>query len=801
MVVRVLVNQSTRAPDKLYDYLVPEEHEGKILIGSRLKVPFGAQNKELEAYVFDIRKGSRAAKLKSIISVYDRVFDENMLALIKWLRDECVCTYIDVIKTVVPAGSVNKPEEWFELCGGSDNPIAKALAENGGMCESTYLMAMFEKDISAQLRKLLEQGVIKRIWRDHTEVAERRVRMAEAAVDTDELEDVIAQLRKRRAWVQARMLEILADAQNVSVSDLVRFSEGSYAAFRALVKKGLARSFEVTVMRKPVTVPALREEKKNLTAEQKLAFDALCAAVDAGEYSQFLLHGVTGSGKTEVFLQTIDKCISMGKKAIMLVPEISLTPQMVSRFSARFGERIALLHSGLSLGERYDEWRRIRDGAADIIIGARSAIFAPCDNIGIIIMDEEHEQSYKSEMQPRYNTHDIARFRARQNGAALLLASATPRVESYYDATHGGMRLLTLKKRFNENAMPEVSVVDMRKELQSGNRSILSKQLRQEIEKNLENGEQTILFLNRRGFSTFVSCRSCGYVANCPHCSISLTYHKFSDTLRCHYCGYTIPNYTKCPSCGSGYIRYFGGGTQKVQEEIATLFPGAKTLRMDNDTTSGKNGHERILNEFVSTGADILIGTQMVAKGLDFPNVTLVGVISADTSLNVDDFRSAERTFALLEQVVGRAGRAEKLGRAVIQTYTPEHPAVVFAKQHDYLRFYGGEIGSRKALWYPPYCTMTSIGFSGRGDQITSECAKCFAKAFALHKIDTVRVMGPIRASVSKIKNKYRYQIIIKAPRGSKLTAVLAQCMEKCRANKNFDDVAIVVDQKPNTIY
>ncbi|MBQ7794237.1 MAG: primosomal protein N' [Clostridia bacterium] len=801
MVVKVIVNHSTKAPDMLYDYFVPEELEEEIKIGSRLKVPFGTGNREVEAYVFGIKTRSNAKRLKSVSAVYDRAFDENMLELIKWLRDRCVCTYCDVIKTVVPRGSVNKPEEWIELADeNADSELAKVLSSRGGECEINELLSCFETDMTSKIKTLVSEGILKRSYRDRREVKSSFVRVAYSLVEQEKLAETLKQLQNR-APVQARMIDILSTADRVSLADLVRFSDGSYAAIRALERKGLVATCDVQVMRNPVKHTE-RDEKKTLTAEQKAAFSAISAKFGQG-FGQFLLHGVTGSGKTEVFLHAIERCIETGRKAIMLVPEISLTPQMVSRFSARFGERIAVLHSGLSLGERYDEWCRIRDNKADIVIGARSAVFAPFDNIGMIIIDEEHEQSYKSEMQPRYNTHEVALFRAKQYGAVLIKASATPKLESYYDALSGKTELLEIKNRISDKGMPEVTVVDMREELARGNRSILSECLKAEIEKNLSVGEQTILFLNRRGFSTFVSCRSCGFVAQCPNCSISLTYHKFSDTLRCHYCGHTIKNYKVCPECGGSYIRYFGGGTQKVEEEIKSIFPDAKVMRMDNDTTGGKGGHERILNEFERSGADILIGTQMVAKGLDFPNVTLVGVISADTSLFADDFRASERTFDLMEQVTGRAGRAEKLGRAVIQTYSPEHPAVVLASRHNYLDFYNGEIKMRHAMNYPPFCDIISVGFAGINEALVSECAKRFARAISANDRlkGKARLIGPIRASISKIKNKYRWQLIIKTRRGTNMTEHLAEATAFCRKNKNFDDVTIVTDINPNTIF
>lgn len=802
MVVKAVVNQNGRAPDKLYDYRVPEPLEEKILIGSRLKVPFGAHNTEVEAYVFAVKQRSAAKKLKDVIEVYDRAFDENMLSLIEYIRQECVCTYMDVIKTVLPPGSINKPDEWLEITPRgefSDDEIVRRIAECGGAAEINSLLSMFETDKSVKIRKLLSDGLIKSVYRDRREVSDKQITAARLLVENEEFDAAVEALKKSRAFVQARMMEILRGAERVSLADLVRFSDGSYGAVRALVKKGFVECERVTVMR---NIPAVyaRDEKKKLNAQQAAAYERICGAMAEDKFSEFLLFGVTGSGKTEIYMQAIEKCVKEGRSAVMLVPEISLTPQATARFAARFGERIALLHSRLSPGERYDQWRRIRSGEADIVIGARSAVFAPCENIGIIIIDEEHEASYKSEMNPKYSTADAARYRAKQDGAVLVLASATPRVEDFYDAKGGRAELLQLSERIAGAELPPVEIVDMRTELERGNRTVISDRLKCEIEKNLAAGEQTILFLNRRGFSTFVSCRSCGYVAECPNCSISLTYHKFSDTLKCHYCGYSIPNYTRCPECGSEYIRYFGGGTQKVQEQVAMLFPDARIMRMDNDTTGRKNAHEQLLTEFGKGGADILIGTQMVAKGLDFENVTLVGVISADTSLFSDDFRAAERTFSLLEQVTGRAGRAQKPGRAVIQTYAPENPAITLAAAHDYEKFWSGEIKRRRAMNYPPFCDIISICFSSENEAAAGACARCFARSIAGIK-NRARVIGPIKAAVAKIQNKHRMQLIIKAPRDSKLTAYISEAVAECRKNKNFDCVAIIPDKNPNNIY
>lgn len=805
MIARVVVNSSSRAPDKFYDYLVPCEFENRIFIGSKVKVSFGSHNNIVEAYVMDIKQISRAKRLKSIIDVYDRVFDDEMSELIKWLRDECVCRYIDVIKTVVPSGTVNKPVEVLVLSASADadnNDILKTLSRLGGECEINTFHSYFDDDITRKLKQLIDNGSISTKWVDRIDIKDKTVSVAQCIVDSDEIEETVDELKKLRAYTQARMLDLLSTTEYLSLADLVQFADGSYSAIRALKSKGYIAVKDIVVSRSPVS-ETKRDEKKTLTSEQQNVFNEIKTAVLSGEYSQFLLHGVTGSGKTEVYMQSIEECINIGKRALMLVPEIALTPQTVARFTARFGKRIAVLHSGLSLGERYDEWKRIRDKEADIVIGARSAVFAPINNVGIIIIDEEHEQSYKSEMVPRYNTSDVAKFRAKQYDAVLLSASATPKIESYYKAVNSDAKLLEITKRVNEGIMPTVDIIDMRSELSKGNNSILSEKLKNEIEINLNNKEQTILFLNRRGFSTFVSCRSCGFVAECPHCSVSLTYHKYNNTLRCHYCGYTIENYTSCPSCNSKLIRYFGGGTQKVEEEVKRLFPNASTIRMDIDTIGRKEGHSKILEKFEKENIDILIGTQMVAKGLDFPNVTLVGVVAADTSLHVDDFRSSERTFSLLEQVIGRAGRAAKPGRAIIQTYSPEHQAITLAAEHSYKEFYNSEIKLRNAMWYPPFCDMITIGFQGPSEQVVRSCANTYAKA--LLKLAEVksnaRMIGPIRASVSKIKNKYRWQIILKVKNNKKILSALSESMQVCRKNKLYDAVSIVADINPNSIY
>lgn len=811
MIAKIIVDHRSKNVDRIFDYLIPEELEDRLEIGSRVLVPFSAGNREVEGFCVGFAEKSRGKKLKSIIKLANDTsgFDEDMLAVIEWMHKKYLTSYLDIIHTIVPAGTAVKSKEWIILEEKSEEKseirqnIIKILEENGGGMEYDALKERCGRDIQNQVRAMIKEGVLRKEYRQSVNVQDKKVRCIRLTVSSDEAIETAAALRIK-APVQSKMLDILASNDIISTADLQKFTNGSYNAITALVNKGMAEVFDKTVERDPYRSRVFKKtEKMTPTPEQARAINAITHSIESGDSKTYLLHGVTGSGKTEVFMQAIEYAVDMGKSAIMLVPEISLTPQMVSRFMSRFGSRIAIFHSGLSLGERHDQWKRIKDGEADIVIGARSAVFAPLKNIGIIIMDEEHSDTYKSDMSPRYHARETAIFRAKQSGAAVVLASATPSVESYYKATTGEYMLLEMNTRYNNNKMPDIYVADMRSELSRGNKSMLSGRLYKEISENLKRGEQTILFLNRRGFSTFVSCRTCGYVPQCPNCNISLTYHKFDNVLKCHYCGYSRPNYIVCPECGSKYIRYFGGGTQKVEEEIKRLFPDASTIRMDMDTTGKKQSHEKILQKFEKDKIDILIGTQMVAKGLDFENVTLVGVITADTMLHINDFRSGERTFAMLEQVSGRAGRGSKEGRAVIQTYTPEHEAVSLVKTHDYVSFYNSEIAERKLMWYPPFCKMISVQFQGSSEGLVTQAAKYFVKAVGDIKElnQKIQVLGPIPSYISKIKNKYRWQIIFKCEDDDKLGEMLMKAETECRKNKNYASVSVVIDKSPGMIY
>lgn len=809
MIAKIIVDYRAKQVDKAFDYLIPEELNGKIQIGSRVLVPFMRQNREVEGFCVGFSEKSDTDRLKSIIrSVSDTpAFDEKLLEVIEYMHKRYLSSYLDIIHTIAPAGTSLKSEEWIILKKKTSQrsekrrKIVNALENNGKEMESAALYAMFEKDIRPQISDMVLKGELERVYRQKKDVHDKTVRAVKLCVSSDEALSAAEAIYKR-APVQARMLELLAAESILSAAELIKEADGSGNAVAALYKKGFIELFDKELVRDAFLKKDIeRTMPFELNDEQAAAVSAVVRAIDSGAFSPFLLYGVTGSGKTEVFMQSIEKTVSCGRSAIVLVPEISLTPQMVSRFLARFGERVAVLHSALSLGERFDQWKRIKSGEADIVIGARSAVFAPLDNIGIIIIDEEHSDTYKSEMSPRYYAKEIAMLRARQYGAAVIMASATPGVDDFYKAKTGEYTLLELTKRYNNAPMPDIELVDMRNELARGNRSMFSAKLREEIQKNIDNGEQTILLLNRRGFSTFVSCRSCGYVAECPNCNISLTYHKYENNLQCHYCGYTIGNYKECPVCHSPYIRYFGGGTQKVEEELTKLFPLATVIRMDIDTTGRKQGHEKILERFEKEKIDILIGTQMVSKGLDFDNVTLVGVITADTMLHINDFRSAERTFSMLEQVCGRAGRGSKDGRAVIQTYNPDNTAISLVKEHDYNAFYEYEIRERKRMWYPPFSKIISVLFVGASDTVVSQTARFFVKSMGSFANEKVQLLGPIPAALSKIKNKYRWQLLIKCNDDDKLNSCLKRAVKLCGGHDLYKNVSVIIDKNPNSVY
>ena len=779
MIARVALISRSHIIDRVFDYKVPAELEAAARPGMRVLVPFGPYNNPTEGLITALADSSGYSSLKSLKSVIGSgpACTEEQLRLCLWMRERYICSFYSAFRLIAPPGMKLVIKEWITLnesaaygakLSGFQKKVVSAVRENGGIIEFRHLE---EKAASSGLRRCLsalaDKGIISISENAGDSVRELTVRKARLLVPADEAYMAADFLRNNRAKVQSEMLLTLTDSGPMSTAELISLSGGNYTSLAALKDKGYIELYNEKKFREVYDADRYTASKEyEPTAEQKPIIEYIDGLLSGGRHEKVLIRGVTGSGKTEVFLQTIRRCIELKKKAIMLVPEISLTPQMVERFVSRFGSRVAVMHSGLGYGERFDQWNKIRSGEVDVVVGARSAVFAPLPDIGMIILDEEHETSYKSEIAPRYHAREIAAFRAEQCGAPLILASATPSVDSFYKARETGeYKLFEMNSRYTSNPLPNVRIVDMRSEIfEYHNMSPISIRLENEIRRNLDAREKTILFLNRRGFNTFVSCRECGHVMECKNCSIPLTYHKYNDTLMCHYCGYSINNTTVCPECGSKHVKFFGTGTQKIETELNRLFPEARILRMDRDTTSQKGSHERILSSFKSGAADILLGTQMVTKGLDFSDVTLVGVLAADSSLGVDDFRANERTFSLLTQVCGRAGRGDVPGRAVIQTYQPKNSTIGFAKDHNYTEFYKNEIKFRKRLIYPPFCDIINIMITGEdNERVTAalELVHGFIKVNGSRE-NIIFLSEPMPAPIGRIKGSYRRRLIIK---------------------------------------
>lgn len=812
MIAEVIVSKTAREVDKCFDYTIGALKAEGIGVGAHVLVPFGKNNMLTEGFVLRVKEKSSGKNLKEIHSLAsaEPLFDEKGVELIEYIRKSTLCTYIEALHLLIPTGAGVRLETWVRLTEGADvsalkgkqKAVAEELLNSGGELELTHLLTCFETNVRSVVTALEEKGIVTLVQTEGSGVKEKTVRFARLCVETENLYAAEEGL-KTRAPLQYRMLQVLKYNESVAVCDLVAMTSASYNAVNALKNKGYIEFFDKVIRRTEVP-DGRKDTPPEMTAEQKNVYESVTEAIDAGRAQEFLLRGVTGSGKTEVYMRLIERVIARGRGAIVLVPEIALTPLMTGRFTRRFGDAVAILHSGLSLGERYDEWKRIRTGEVQVVVGARSAIFAPLDDIGIVILDEEHESAYKSESAPRYHARDIAKFRAFQHGAVALYASATPLIESYYKAKNGEYILLEMPSRYNQGELPCVDIVDMREELKAGNRSMFSALLREEMEYNRTHGEQTILFLNRRGFSTFVSCRECGFVAQCPHCNISLTYHRYTDKLTCHYCGYTQDNYKTCPSCESKYIRFFGVGTQKVEEALCEEFEGIRVVRMDADTTSTKAAHQKLLDKFETEKCDVLLGTQMVSKGLDFHTVTLVGVLAADTALHIDDYRSSERTFNLITQVAGRAGRGDLRGRAIVQTYSPEHYAIVYAKDHDYLGFYAEELAFRRAMWYPPFCEIVTVLVSGTNENLVRRHIASLAKLLRARTEENacgrISVLGPVPSGIAKIKDKFRYRIVIKCEAADKLDAVLREMLTVHQQDKNRQILNLIIDKNPNSL-
>lgn len=743
MVAEVIINSTAKRLNRTFDYNIPKELEELIFIGSKVLVPFGRFKNLEEAHVVGIKKTSQF-EVKDIEKVETGLTDKQ-INLANWMAKRYFCNVSECIKLMQTPGTRTKN-------------ISKRVQDK--KINVVYLKKNFE---------------------------EINIDVGSGKIKSDK---------------QIRILNFVNDNEGCTVSDIETFTDCSRAIVNTLIKNEYLELVKTKVDRNPLNNKKMSSTKKlKLTGEQEKAFNKVCNVINNNKYEQFLLYGVTGSGKTEVYLQLIDEVIKQHRTAILLVPEISLTPQMLDRFISRFGkEQIAVLHSKLSIGERHDEWERIRQDKAKIVIGARSAIFAPIKDLGIIIIDEEHDSSYKSEASPKYNAKEIARKIAQDKNIPLLLGSATPDLTTFYNYNNGKITLLELTKRANQSSLPKVEIVDLKQELANGNRSMLSSSLYQAIEQNLKNKLQTILFLNRRGYSTFIMCRNCGYTVKCKYCNISMTYHSYENKLKCHYCGYEEKLVKNCPECGSDKIRYFGTGTQKLEQEIHKQFPQAKTIRMDVDTVTKKNSHEEILNKFKNEDIDILIGTQMVVKGHHFPKVTLVGVIAADSSLNIDDYRATERTFQILTQVAGRAGREKLPGRVIIQSYNPENFSIQDAQRQDYDKFYETEMLLRKQLKYPPFCDIIIIGFNSIDENEIKKVSN-LAYEFAKQNLNNeeFKIFKPMPSPIDKIQNKFRWRIIIKGNMNENANMVLNSLLKNLY-DRDFKNTKIAIDVNPNNM-
>lgn len=812
--VRVAVDQATIGYDKLYTYLWPQDL-GTPVPGVRVLVPFGGGNRRRQGLVVEVAEPEDLTRVKPVHSRLDEepLLSPELLALARFLQERTFCPLFDAVRAMVPTGlymqlrpvlrtAQDIPPEVLETLTPNERQVIAFVSKcPEGADRATLLRRLGLDEDAPALRHLLEVGALTCTQDAFRRTGDATVRMVRLTQPEGEETSPSPKLTDR----QQSVYRLLQDVGAASLREISYFTGVGPAVINALVKKGLAYTYDAEVLRAPY---ADAEEAPPLTPrplsdEQQRAFDTLLPLLESRGPAAALLYGVTGSGKTAVYMQLIDRVIADGRQAIVLVPEISLTPQMMGLFLQRYGRRVAVLHSGLAIGERMDEWKRIRRGDAQIVVGTRSAVFAPCDRLGLIVMDEEQEHTYKSESSPRFHARDAARFRCARQGALLLLASATPSVESFYAAESGRYTLVQLKSRYGDVALPEVEVADMRQD--PGADTAIGSVLHAAMRQCLDDGRQVILLLNRRGFNTNVSCRSCGQPIVCPSCSISMTYHRANGRLMCHYCGHSQPAPRVCPQCGSDKLRYAGQGTQLVEQQLAELFPDVPVLRMDTDTTMSRFAYEEKFKAFGEGRYRIMIGTQMVAKGLDFPQVGLVGVLSADQSLYGDDHRCYETTFSLLTQVVGRAGRRGEPGRAVIQTFTPDNPVIALAAAQDYDGFYRMEIAGRRMLHYPPYSTLVLFGLSGVREETVRQAGQWLLEQLrATATVDFPDVpliaLDPTPAAVLRVAGKYRYKMLIKTKNTARMRAMVRALLQAFYANAAFRGVGLFADIDPVSV-
>ena len=743
-VAKIAVSAATYWVDRPYDYLVPAALQEKALPGVRVYVPFSRGNRRSEGVILALSDHSDYEKLKPITAVLDDapVLSPEQIKLALFMRERFFCTVYSAMKAMLPAGL------WFDSEG-------------------------------------------------RRKIGDKTIEMAKLCLPPEEA-SIIASNKRLRSPQQSNLLELLCSFACLPSRELLSFTGASRQSLKALEKAGLVELYYREAFRRPEIHLGEKEPLPALNREQQAAFDGLNAVAHSGKSAAALLFGITGSGKTSVYIHLIMEQLKQGRSAILLVPEISLTPQMIQTFSSHFGDDVAVLHSSLSVGERYDEWKRVRSGKARLAIGTRSAVFAPCENLGLIIIDEEQEETYKSENTPRYNARDIAKYRCARSDALLLLGSATPDIVSMYKAQTGQYAYFTLKNRYNDRMLPTVEIVDMKRELRRGNGGNISEKLREELAANIDRGEQSILFLNRRGANKLISCVDCGYTYKCPRCSVSLTYHSNNRRLMCHYCGFSKWIDVACPDCG-GTLQFVGAGTQMIEQELGQLFPGVAVMRMDTDSVTPVGSHEELFERFRKERIPIMVGTQMVTKGLNFENVTLVGVISADQSLYAGNYRAGERAFSLMTQVVGRSGRGDKPGRAIIQTYTPDNEIIRQAARQDYEDFYRSELELRRLQNTPPFTELMAITVSGQMEEhVVAACR--YIKSWLDNKAGrdgSALVLGPSPLPVVRVNNRYRYRVTLCGKGSPGLRALVSQIVMECSGDKRFGDVSIFADNDP----
>ncbi len=800
---RVVIDGTVLGYDKYYDYTVPAEYSSANLAGCRVLVPFGRANSVRQGTVVAQNCTNDTEKLKEIISVIDTkpVLNAEMLELCEFLRERTFCTYYDAIRTLLPFGlDIKLVKEYtlnadFEGDLDDDMQNVAAYIKNNGAIKRDKLLQICALSSNSDLPETLEkQGFLLSTSNAVRRIGDASVKMARL---NDEVFGTVKLTDK-----QQEVANLLCEVGAAPVKEICYYTGVTVAVVKALHNKGVIELYDQEVLRPAFSGENAEKAKPiTLSQSQQKAFDDLSVMLDSNKASTALLYGVTGSGKTQVYLKLCDRMIEQSKGVIVMVPEIALTPQTLNLFNDRYSGKIAVFHSAMSPGQRMDEYKRVKNGEALVAIGTRSAVFAPFENIGLIIMDEEQEHTYKSEMSPRFHARDVARFRASKHNSLLLLASATPAVESYAAAKQGKFKLCKLDSRYGNAKLPKVITVDMKNEVLLGNNGALSTVLVDKMEKTLADGNQCVVLLNRRGHNTYVSCPSCGMVETCPNCSISMTYHSANGRMMCHYCGYSKQTDGNCSQCGSK-LRFFGVGTQRVQEELGALFPKARILRMDADSVTTKNAYAQKLGAFAKGEYDILLGTQMVAKGLDFPKVTLVGVLGADRSAYSEDFRSFERTFSLLTQVVGRSGRGEKTGVAVIQTFNPQDNVIKLAANQDYDAFFDEEILTRKVMIYPPYCDIVAINTvcvdKSEAANAANELLKLIKdKVNGEYSDIKIIILGPVPPAIPKVNNKYRYRLIIKCKANARFRSFIKQSIEELRKNRNFKNTSVYIDVNP----